>query len=106
MKSARRSPVNSRAWLVSGSGPGVLEPPLVFTSPGLGVQGEISYDDLILNSFVISLSDQSGGGGASLITWNSTLVSTPEPSALLLLLFGTGTLLVGYALFKNKPFSA
>ena len=95
-------------WVLPpGYGPGVLEPPLFFTSPGLGVQqGEIRFDDQIFGSFVISLVDQSGGGSESLVTWNGALVSTPEPSALLLLVFGTGALLVGYALFKNKAFSA
>jgi hypothetical protein len=66
--------------------------------------GGIQYD--------VGLDDQLGGvalltptGLVSWVTWTGTLVSTPEPSSLLLLLFGTGAILVGFALVKNKPCS-
>jgi hypothetical protein len=63
----------------------------------------IYYDDLNFQSVAIESTAFTEG---SWVNWTATTVSTPEPSALLLLVFGTGTLLVGYALFKNKPFSA
>jgi hypothetical protein len=66
--------------------------------------GGVQYD--------VGLDDQLGGvalgtptGLVSWVTWTGTLVSTPEPSSLLLLLFGTGAILVGFALVKNKPCS-
>jgi hypothetical protein len=66
--------------------------------------GGVQYD--------VALDDQLGGvalftptGLISRLTWTGTLVSTPEPSSLLLLLFGTGAILVGFALAKNKPTS-
>jgi hypothetical protein len=71
---------------------------IIFTSGG------VQYD--------VGFGSENGGIGlgtptglVSWLTWNGTLVSTPEPSSLLLLLFGAGALLVGYALFKNKPCS-
>jgi hypothetical protein len=66
--------------------------------------GGVQYD--------LGLDDQLGGvalgtptGLVSWLTWTGTLVSTPEPSSLLLMLFGTGAILVGFALVKNKPSS-
>jgi PEP-CTERM motif len=66
-----------------------------FTSDG--VPYSIGYDDEFGASTFME-----GPNTFSYITWDATLVQTPEPSSLLLLLLGTGGLLVGLALFKNK----
>ena len=69
-----------------------------FTSGG--VQYDLGFDDQFGGVFLGTPT-----GLLSWVTWTDTLVSTPEPSSLLLLLFGTGAILVGFALVKNKPCS-
>jgi hypothetical protein len=71
--------------------------PIYFSSNG--TQYGISYDDEFAGSAQIFYASS---GNNSYITWDATLVQTPEPSSLLLLLLGSGGLLVGLALFKNK----
>lgn len=71
-----------------------------FTSGGLTYS--IFYDDLIFGSVEI---DSSSLTESSWVNWSGTLVSTPEPSSLLLLLLGTGALLVGLPLIKHKSCS-
>jgi hypothetical protein len=63
-----------------------------------GLQYQIGFDDIIADS--TWMAQPIYGPNISYITWNATLVPTPEPSSLLLL--GTGLLPACFALFKNK----
>jgi hypothetical protein len=96
----------NRSWLfpLDRGGIGIDYLPLfadiAFTSGG--VQYDVGFPGLFGE---VDLGDASTGGLVSMLTWTGTLVSTPEPSSLLLLLFGAGAILVGFALVKNKPCS-
>jgi hypothetical protein len=69
--------------------------PISYTLNGL--QGEISFDDMIGGCSFISLLPSSAA--SAFITWNATLVNTPEPSTLLCLALG---LLAAFALIRKR----
>jgi hypothetical protein len=90
----------SGGWLLPDNNYRPIFAIINFTADGLPWQ--IGFDDMISGDTFLS---HPGGQVVSYLAWNATLVQTPEPSSLMLLLLGTGALLAGLALFKNKPCS-